>query len=74
MQMRVKTSITSSNWRNTISPNGEVLCPWLGTVRRMSDEPYKEEIGTLLSLVRITLYILAALSGVGLTASQIGMI
>ena len=39
-----------------------------------NDEPYKEEISSLLGLVRITLYILAALSGVGLTASQIGMI
>jgi hypothetical protein len=39
----------------------------------MTNEPYKEEINSLLGLVRITLYILAALGGVGLTASQMGI-
>ena len=40
----------------------------------MSDEPYKEEIQTLLSLVRIALYIMAGVAGVGLSAQQIGLV
>jgi peptide deformylase len=42
----------------------------------MSDnpEPYKEEINKLLSLVRIALYIMAAVAGVGLSATQIGLV
>jgi peptide deformylase len=42
----------------------------------MSDnpEPYKEEIAALLSLVRIALYIMAAVAGVGLSAQQIGLV
>lgn len=42
----------------------------------MSDksEPYKEEIASLLSLVRIALYIMAAVAGVGLSAQQIGIV
>lgn len=36
-------------------------------------EPYKEEINSLLGLVRITLYILAAIAGVGISANQVGL-
>jgi peptide deformylase len=42
----------------------------------MSDapiEPYKEEISSLLSLVRLALVIMAGLAGVGLGANQIGI-
>ena len=40
----------------------------------MSDEPYKEESQTLLSLVRISLYIMAGVAGVGLSAQHIGLV
>ncbi len=36
-------------------------------------EPYKEEINSLLGLVRIALYIMAAVAGVGISANQIGI-
>jgi len=39
-----------------------------------TSEPYKEEIASLLSLVRIALYIMAAVAGVGLSAQQIGLV
>jgi len=42
----------------------------------MSDaasEPYKEEIGRLLSLVRLALIIMAGVAGVGLGANELGM-
>jgi peptide deformylase len=39
-----------------------------------NSEPYKEEISDLLSLVRIALYIMAAVAGVGLSAQQIGLV
>ena len=40
----------------------------------MSNEPYKEEIGTLLGLVRLALIIMAGVAGVGLGANELGMI
>ena len=36
-------------------------------------EPYKEEIRSLLSLVRLALIIMAGVAGVGLSANQIGI-
>ena len=38
-----------------------------------TSEPYKEEIGRLLSLVRLALIIMAGVAGVGLGANQIGI-
>ena len=40
----------------------------------MTDEPYKEEINKLLSLVRIALFIMAGVAGVGLSAQQVGLV
>ena len=43
----------------------------------MSDEPiepYKEEINSLLGLVRLALIIMAGVAGVGIGANEIGMI
>ena len=39
----------------------------------MTDEPYKEEINSLLGLVRLALIIMAGVAGVGLGANQIGI-
>jgi peptide deformylase len=39
-----------------------------------NSEPYKEEISDLLSLVRVALYIMGAVAGVGLSAQQIGLV
>ena len=36
-------------------------------------EPYKEEINSLLGLVRLALIIMAGVAGVGLGANQIGI-
>ena len=36
-------------------------------------EPYKEEIGRLLSLVKLALVIMAGVAGVGLGATELGM-
>ena len=38
-----------------------------------TSEPYKEEIGRLLSLVRLALVIMAGVAGVGLGATELGM-
>jgi len=43
-------------------------------VSNVSDEPYKEEINKLLSLVRIALIIMAGVAGVGLGVSELGVI
>ena len=40
----------------------------------MTDEPYKEEINSLLSLVRLALIIMAGVAGVGLGANELGML
>jgi hypothetical protein len=40
----------------------------------MTDEPYKEEINSLLGLVRLALIIMAAVAGVGLGANELGMV
>lgn len=39
----------------------------------MSDEPYKEEINSLLSLVRLALIIMAGVAGIGLGANELGV-
>ena len=38
-----------------------------------TSEPYKEEIGRLLSLVRLALIIMAGVAGVGLGATELGV-
>lgn len=40
----------------------------------MTDEPYKEEINSLLGLVRLALIIMAGVAGVGLSANELGML
>ena len=39
----------------------------------MSNEPYKEEINSLLGLVRLALIIMAGVAGVGLGATELGI-
>ncbi len=39
-----------------------------------TSEPYKEEINRLLSLVRLALIIMAGVAGVGLGATELGMV
>ena len=40
----------------------------------LSDEPYKEEIATLLSLIRLGFILIASIMGVRLGANELGVI